>query len=55
MIQENNIVIAQNKSKDFIEFIKRSGKQKKFWKENERVASTQIDESELDKLFRDDQ
>lgn len=54
MIQENNIVIDQNKSKDFIDFIKKSGKQKQFWKENERVASTKIDESELDKLFKDD-
>lgn len=52
MIQENNIVIDQKKSNEFICFLKKNGKSEQFWKENKIVASTQIDKSELDRLFK---
>ena len=54
MIQENNIVIDPNKSAEFLNFLKRTGKSKKFWEENAKVASTQVDEKELNRLFEDD-
>lgn len=53
MIQENNIVIDQNKTNEFISFLKRNGKSKQFWKENKIAATTPIDKNELDQLFKD--
>ncbi len=54
MLQENNIVIDPNKSAEFLSFLKTTGKSKQFWEDNAKVASTQVDENELNQLFEDD-
>lgn len=46
-----NIEIDKNKSSEFLDFLKTHGKSKEFWEENNKVATTQIDKEELDKLF----
>lgn len=53
MIRENNIVIDPNKSSEFVCFLKKIGKSEQFWKDNNRIASSKIDESELDRLFEE--
>jgi hypothetical protein len=55
MLRENNIVIDPNKSAEFCRLIKTSGKNKRFWDENKRVATTEIDKHELDSLIESDE
>ena len=53
MIKENNIVIDPNKSSEFRSFLKQIGKTNQFWEENKRVATTQINKQDLDRLFEE--
>ena len=52
MIKENNIVIDPNKSSEFRSFLKQIGKTNQFWEENKRVATTQINKQDLDRLLK---
>ena len=54
MLKENGVVIDPNKSAEFVEFLKRNGKSKQFWEDVKKVASTQIDEDELNRLFEEE-
>lgn len=53
MIKENNIVIDPNKSSEFRSFLKSIGKSNHFWEENKRIATTQINKQDLDRLFEE--
>lgn len=51
MFSKNCIVIDPNKSTEFESFLKKSGKTKCFWNDNAEVARSQVDETELDRMF----
>lgn len=54
MLRENNIIIDPNKSAEFLQFLRTSGKTKEFWNKNKEIASTPIDKAELNSLFEED-
>lgn len=51
MIKRSSIIIDPNKSKEFVKFINKSAKDKRFWDEVKKGASVKVDKKELDKLF----
>ena len=53
MIERTKFEIDHKKYEDFREFIKKNAKDKKFWEENKKIAKTNIDQKELDRLFKD--
>lgn len=53
MIERTRFEINPKKYEDFREFIKNNAKDKKFWEENKKIAETNIDQKELDILFKD--
>ena len=53
MIERTRFEIDPKKYKDFREFIKKNAKDKKFWEENKKIAERNIDQKELDRLFKD--
>ena len=52
MIQRSSIVIDPKKSKQFVQFLNSSAKNKQFWEEIKEGASVKIDKNELNKLFK---
>ena len=53
MIERTRFEIDPKKYDDFRDFIKKNAKDKKFWEENKKIAETNIDQKELDRLFKD--
>ena len=51
MLRENNLIIDASKTADFLRFIQENGKNEQFWMDNQDVAASEIDRSELDHLF----
>ena len=51
MIQRSNIAIDPEKAKDFAAFVEQNAKDKSFWEDIKKVASTEFDKEELDRLY----
>lgn len=51
MIQRSSIMIDPKKSKEFIQLVKTTAKDKSFWEDVKKGASVKVDKKELDKLF----
>ena len=52
MIQRTSIAIDKRKSADFLEFIKANAKNKSFWKDIKKTASSEVSKDDLEKLFK---
>ena len=55
MLERTRFEINPKKYEDFRDFIKKTAKDKKFWEENKKIAETNIDQKELDRLFIKDE
>lgn len=51
MFESSYIEIDNEKKDDFKKFVKRNAKDKKFWDENKKAASREVDKEQIDKLF----
>lgn len=51
MFESSYIEIDNEKKNDFKKFVKRNAKDKKFWDENKKAASREVDKEEIDRLF----
>lgn len=51
MFESSYIEIDNEKKNDFKKFVKRNAKGKKFWDENKKAASREVDKEEIDRLF----
>ncbi len=51
MLKRCSVIIDKDKSKEFIEFMKKNAKTKEFWEENKRLARTPFEKSEIDRLY----
>ena len=51
MFQRSSIVIDPKKSKGFVQFLRLSAKDKRFWENVKKGASVKVDKKELDGLF----
>ena len=52
MIQRSSVVIDKRKSDSFVSFMKSNAKNKNFWKEVKKTASTEVKKDDLEKLFK---
>lgn len=51
MLERNSTVISPDKGKEFTEFLHKNAKNKEYWDEVRKKASTPIDKNEVEALF----
>ena len=52
MLHRTTAIVSREQSKAFKEFLRNNAKDRNFWREVEKTASSPVDKKELDKLFK---
>lgn len=52
MIQRSTVFIDKKKSNEFIKFMESNAKDKSFWEDIKKTASSEINKEDLEKMFK---